>query len=197
MWKTCQAFRVNTTSLSSGFHPQANGQMEQTNQELEADLLCVLAKNPTTWGSHLVWIEYAHNSLSCSALNLSPFETSLKYQPPLFPTHEEDIAVPLVQVHLHHCHKIWREAWAALLCSDAWQITTGPQTIATSQGKKCGSQPRIFHSRPRHLLPPQFIGPFEAESIISPASICFKLPKSLCIHLTFHVSQLKPVITLW
>ncbi|KAI2655590.1 Transposon Tf2-6 polyprotein [Labeo rohita] len=67
VWKAfCHALGA-TVSLSSGFHPQSNGQAERVNQELEAALRCVAMNNPSSWSSHLTWIEYAHNSLSSSA----------------------------------------------------------------------------------------------------------------------------------
>ena len=38
-----------TTSLSSGFHPQTNGQTERANQDLERVLRCLSSQNPTSW----------------------------------------------------------------------------------------------------------------------------------------------------
>lgn len=69
-------------SLSSGFHPQTNSQMECTNQDLEPVLHCVVEANHTIWSFHLPWIEYSHNSLTCSATGLSPFKISLGYHSP-------------------------------------------------------------------------------------------------------------------
>ncbi|KAG1935767.1 retrotransposable element [Pimephales promelas] len=68
-----------TVSLSSGFHPQSNGQAERANQDLERVLLCLVSKNPSSWSQHLSMVEYAHNTLPVSATGLSPFECSLVF----------------------------------------------------------------------------------------------------------------------
>uniref|UniRef100_A0A3Q3ALY7 Gypsy retrotransposon integrase-like protein 1 n=1 Tax=Kryptolebias marmoratus TaxID=37003 RepID=A0A3Q3ALY7_KRYMA len=41
-------------SLTSGYHPQSNGQLERCNQELEVALRCLASDNPTTWSRRLV-----------------------------------------------------------------------------------------------------------------------------------------------
>lgn len=114
VWKAfCKALGA-TASLSSGYHPQTNGQTERTNQDLEAALRCMAEVNPTTWSSHLSWVEYAHNSLVSSATGVSPFEASLGYQPPLFPAQEVNLAVPAVMDHIQRCRKVWRDTRSAL-----------------------------------------------------------------------------------
>ena len=45
-------------SLSSGFHPQTNGQAERMNQKMETALRCLTSRNPSSWSKHLLWIEY-------------------------------------------------------------------------------------------------------------------------------------------
>ncbi|KAK2908400.1 hypothetical protein Q8A73_009473 [Channa argus] len=115
VWKAfCKALGA-TVSLSSGFHPQSNGQTERANQSLETALRCVTSSNPATWSSFIPWIEYAHNSLTSSATGLSPFMCSLGYQPPMFPNQETEIAVPSVNAHIRRCRRLWKEARAALL----------------------------------------------------------------------------------
>ncbi len=54
-----------TVSLSSGFHPQSNGQTERANQDLEKVLRCLVSKNPSSWSQQLSMVEYAHNSFQC------------------------------------------------------------------------------------------------------------------------------------
>uniref|UniRef100_A0A3P9BXA9 Gypsy retrotransposon integrase-like protein 1 n=1 Tax=Maylandia zebra TaxID=106582 RepID=A0A3P9BXA9_9CICH len=115
VWKEfCNSLGAKV-SLSSGYHPQSNGQSERANQELETALRCVASTNQTIWSEELPWIEYAHNSLTASATGRSPFEASLGYQPPLFPAVEGEHSVPSVQAHLRRCRRVWRATQAALL----------------------------------------------------------------------------------
>ena len=43
-------------SLSSGYHPQTNGQSERANQILETSLCCMVEKEPDSWSILLPWI---------------------------------------------------------------------------------------------------------------------------------------------
>ena len=63
VWKVFCSSLGAKVSLSSGYHPQTNGQTERLNQELEAAIRCVTTKDPSTWSQQLPWVEYAHNSL--------------------------------------------------------------------------------------------------------------------------------------
>lgn len=117
-----------------GYHPQSNGQTERANQDLGAALRCVTASSLISWSTHLPWIDYAHNSLTCSTTGLTPFEASLGYLPPLFPALESEIAVPSVQMHLNHCCRIWKQILTALArtpdtnkrLADRHRIAIGP-----------------------------------------------------------------------
>ena len=73
-----------TASLTSGYQSEANGQAKRLNQQLETGLLCVVFQNSSTWSKHLIWVEYAHNSLPTSATGFSPFHCVYCYQPPVY-----------------------------------------------------------------------------------------------------------------
>ncbi|KAI2657474.1 Transposon Tf2-9 polyprotein [Labeo rohita] len=104
-----------TVSLSSGFHPQSNGQTERANQDLERMLRCLVSQNPSSWSQQLSWVEYAHNSLPVSATGLSPFECSLGYQPPVFSSMESEVAVPSAHAFVQRCRRTWSKARQTLL----------------------------------------------------------------------------------
>merc|ERR1712035_191278 len=107
VWKAfCETLRV-TSSLTSGYHPQSNGQTERANQSLESSLRCVAARLPASWSTHLPWVEYCHNSLASSATGMSPFMVVNGFQPPLFPSQETDVAVPSVQAHFRRARRVW------------------------------------------------------------------------------------------
>ncbi len=97
-----------TASLSSGFHPQTNGQAERINQILGRLLRTLAAHNITSWCEQLGWAEYAYNSLLSSSTGLSPFNCCLGYQPPLFSAQESEVSVPSVQALIERCQRTWR-----------------------------------------------------------------------------------------
>lgn len=198
VWRAfCRALGASA-SLSSGYHPQSNGQTERANQNLETALRCVCARHPASWSQHLPWIEYAHNSFSSSATGMSPFMCMFGFQPPLFPAQEVEVAVPSIQEHVRRCRLVWSQARDALLRTTTRNQRLADRHRAPTPEYRPGQRvwlsskdlPLQVDSR---KLAPRYIGPFEVDKIINPSAVRLKLPRSLKIHPTFHVSLLKPV----
>ncbi len=162
-------------------------------------LRCLVSQNPSSWSQQLSWVEYAHNSLPVSATGLSPFEGSLGYQPPIFPSTESEVAVPSAHAFVQRCRHTWSRARQTLL-------RVGARTKA--QADRHWSKPPVYvvgqkvwlssKNIPLHTvcnkLAPKFIGPFTVTKIISPVAVHLKLPPAYRrVHSVFHVSKLKPI----
>ncbi len=188
-----------SASLSSGFHPQTNGQCERANQDLERMLRCLTSNNPSSWCQQLSWIEYARNSLPVAASGMSPFECSVGYKPPLFPSQEPDAAVPSALAFVQHCRRTWERVREILLRTAGRTKAAADRRRSSPPTYVCGQ--RVWLSTkdlplrsPSRKLAPRFIGPYRITKVVNPVAIRLKLPPALGrVHPVFHVSKVKPV----
>ena len=187
-------------NLSSGYHPQTNGQTERANQHLESVLRCVTATETSRWSEQLPWVEYAVNSQTCAATGLSPFEASVGYQPPVFPQQEVEVAVPSVHHHYRRCRRIWRAAREALQ-------RTREQNVRYANAHRCPapeyrvgekvwlSTKNIRLQGETKKMSPRYVGPFSIAKMVNPVTIRLRLPPTMRIHPVFHVSLVKTYVS--
>ncbi|KAK3518249.1 hypothetical protein QTP70_034616 [Hemibagrus guttatus] len=199
-WRAfCQSLGASV-SLSSGFHPESNGQTERLNQDLETTLRCMAANNPSSWSSFVMWAAYAHNTLRSSATGMSPFECQFGYTPSLFPEQEVETAVPSAQQFVKRCRQTWKRARLKLLkTSQQYQHQANRRrrsapTLRPGQRVWLSTKNIPLRTESRKLSQ-RFIGPFKISRKVNPVTYHLYLPKSLKINPTFHVSLLKPVLS--
>ncbi|KAL0152480.1 hypothetical protein M9458_052203, partial [Cirrhinus mrigala] len=173
-WQAFCRLVGTTSSLSSGHHPQTNGQTERANQQLERFLRCFAGEHQRSWARYLVWAELSNNLHTSSATKLSPFEL------------------------VRRCRRLWNHARTAI--QKANQRYTTQHRRRHPPGRLFHVGDRVYLST-RNInlksdskkLTPRFIGPYKITHRLNPVTFRLQLPASLRIHPVFHQSQLKHV----
>ncbi len=191
-----KALEVNI-SLTSGYHPQSNGQAERLNQELVRFLRSYCSTNQLDWSRYLLWAEYAQNSLRKPATGITPFQCVLGYQPPLFTWSGEPSNVPAVNDWIQRSEETWNQAHLHLRHAvrrnqvQADRHRRHNPEYHVGQWVWLSARDLRLHL-PCRKLSPRYVGPFQITRQITPVSFELNLPNHYRISPTFHVSLLKP-----
>ncbi|KAG1952342.1 retrotransposable element [Pimephales promelas] len=191
-----KALQVNV-SLTSGYHPQSNGQAERLNQDIIRFLRTYCHDHQEDWSRYLIWAEYAQNSLQKHFTGLTPFQCILGFQPPLYPWSGEPTNVPAINDWLRRSEETWDQAHTHL------QRAVRRFKRQADHRRRAGSeyQPGQWvwlSTRDLRLQLPckklnlRYVDPFKILRQITPLSYRLALPNNFRIAPTFHVSLLKP-----
>ncbi|KAL0152330.1 hypothetical protein M9458_052053 [Cirrhinus mrigala] len=196
VWKSFFKLLGVTVSLSSGYHPQTNGQTERKIQEVGRFLRTFCHGHQNSWNQFLGWAEYAQNSLRQPSTGLTPFQCVLGFQPPLFPWNGEPSNVPAVDHWFQESKRVWDAAHHHLQRAvNRSKAVTDRRRIpgpTFTPGQKVWLSTRDIRLRlPSKKLSPRFIGPFTILEQVNPVTYKLQLPPQYRIHPTFHVSLLK------
>src|ERR1700761_426506 len=180
--------------LTTAYHPQANGQVECKNQEVEAYLRLFIGKRQDDWVDLLPTAEFVINSRLNSATGHTPFELLYGYTPDFTIPAGRPMGIPLVDKHLQHLCTLRIDAEAALRLSKECMKAGRPKSYGESAlqtGDKVWLQAKQIkiHQQSAKLGPKQ-LGPFEIIEVISDVDYRLKLPPALRIHDVFHVDCL-------
>ncbi len=147
VWRAfCKQLDINV-SLTSGYHPQANGQVERMNQELGRYLRSYCSREQQRWSDFLPWAEYAQNSLTHSSTGLTPFKCVLGYQPPMFPWSGEPSEVPAVDDWVRRSERVWDSAHVRLQRAIKSPENQGRPQEASPSKLPAGSESLVVNSR--------------------------------------------------
>lgn len=197
VWQAFFSLLNVTVSLTSGYHPQTNGQTERKIQDISRFLRTFCHNNQSTWNKYLVWAKYAQNSLRQASTNLTPFQCVLGFQPPLFPWSGEPSEVPAVNQWFQQSEEVWNQAHQHLQQARNRQRRFADihrqQNPNYLPGQLVWLSTRDIRLRqPCKKLSPKYIGPFLIQEQVNPVTYKLQLPAQYRIHPTFRVSLLKP-----
>ncbi|KAL0159211.1 hypothetical protein M9458_042936, partial [Cirrhinus mrigala] len=197
LWSSFFRLLGVNVSLTSGYHPEANGQVERLNQELTRFLRSYCHDHQENWSRFLLWAEYAQNSIRKPSTNLTPFQCTLGFQPPLFPWSGEPSDLPAVDSWMHMSEATWNRAHVhlqrAVRRTQAQANRRRRPNPPYEPGQWVWLSTRDLRLRlPCRKLSPRYVGPFKIIRQITPVSFRLALPAEYRISPTFHVSLLKP-----
>jgi len=183
--------------FTSGYHLEANGQAEWTNQTLEQYLRIYCNYQQDNWSELLPLAEFAYNNAPSATTSVSSFFTNKGY-PNLSVYPERDIASSHARdfvLNLDELRDTLKEEIAKA------QRQYQPSTDSRRQqppdfqvGQSVFVRSQYFQmTRPSKKLSEKYLGPYEIIVQPSPQSFTLCLPDTMrAAHPVFHVSMLGP-----
>lgn len=190
----CDLLGIKST-MTTSYHPQADGQTERTNQTLEQYLRCYVDYNLDDWSRYLSTAEFAYNNAKHESTGYSPFFLEYGRNPRAGPTllkeiHEQDLN-DIMKKRL----EAQEHAQAALVLAAErmkWYYDKGVQKVPFKKGDKVKLDLRDYQKTER-ALQPRWEGPFEIIEKLSDLTFHLKLPsKFRDIHPVFNAIKLAP-----
>ena len=183
--------------FTSGYHPEADGQTERTNQTLEQYLRIYCNYQQSDWAQQLPLAEFTYNNTPSSTTNISPFFANKGYHPRLDiqPNRSPYPASPLSdaacyyssnleKIHTQLKHSIANAQTRYKKSADnrrslAPEINVGDHVFVLAKFIKT--------TRPSKKLSEKFLGPFKVSDRLGLHSYHVKLLDS---NLEFEVAQI-------
>ena len=187
--------------MSSGFHPQTDGQTERTNRTIEQILRFYVLPDQSNWDTALPMVAFAINRAFNQATKATPFEVILGYNPAspferllnFQPESREPIAawkrnqLDMLQ-RVQHALNVAQSRMVDYATGHRPTVSLQVGDLVWLSTKHL--QLKISGSR---KLARRFIGPFPVVKVVNPTAYKLQLPEHMKIHPVFHISELRKV----
>ncbi|KAM1172602.1 hypothetical protein ACFX2G_023167 [Malus domestica] len=199
-WKELFKLQGSKLCISSGYHPQSDGQTEVMNRCLETYLRSFVGGQPRRWVQWLPWAEWCFNTSYHSSAKFTPFELVYGFPPPQIIPYEFGTArVATVEQSLLERDKILSVLKHNLQMAQNRMKVQYDKKRSERQFEVGDSvylklvpyQLQALAPHNYHKLQPRYFGPYEICEKIGKVAYKLKMPHSTKIHPVFHVSQLK------
>lgn len=181
--------------LSTAFHPQTDGQVERSNQTLEAYLRAYVSYSQDNWPDYLPLAEFAFNNSVNSSLGTSPFYAQYGFHPRFDLRVAVEETVPDAEARMEFLQQLWEDLQAEIELAG----TDAARYANRSRGPsfKPGDQVMLLRrnlstTRSSEKLEYVKLGPFTVVGPVGKRAYQLALPEHMqLIHPVFNVSLLE------
>jgi len=163
--------------MSTAFHLQTDGQMEQLNQNIETYLQAFVSKEQNDWVHLLPMAKFAYNNSVTTGNGMSPFYANYSFHPVAMGPASTEPLNPASRVYAHWMHAVHDESREGLKqAQERIRRYTDParkEPPAYQVGDRLVmlSGRNIKTRRPSKKLDHKNHGPFQIKKIVSPLAV--------------------------
>ena len=186
------------TMLSTAYHPETDGQMERTNQELEQYLRMYVNHRQNNWAEWLAMVEFAFNNKVHTATKTSPFQVNYRKELRMGFDIRKKKKNEKAEKFVKEMKERYEEARAVLVKLQKEMKRQADRNKKEVEEYRVGDKILIstkdfskeLMKRVTKKLMEKFIGPYVVRKIVSENAVELELPASLRIHPVVNVRRI-------